>query len=113
MRYTPQIGILLDMIGDRDLRIRKEGYSMNYAPGIVEHVWDYAARLGVNVFVDEQMGPITDDHLPLLTAGIPCINLIDLDYPYHHTLEDTPDKCSPESLEQVGKVVLAVIYNPI
>lgn len=111
-RYLPRLGILLDMIGDRDLKIKKEGYSINFAPGIVEMVWDYAARLGSHAFVDETMGPITDDHLPLLNAGIPCINLIDLEYPYHHTISDTPDKCSAESLEQVGRVVLAVLYNP-
>lgn len=111
-RYTPQIGVLLDMIGDKNLKIMKEGYSMNYAPGVVDFVWGYASRLGVGEFVAENMGPITDDHLPLLKAGIPCINLIDLDYDYHHTVQDTPDKCSPESLEKIGRVVLAVVYNP-
>ena len=111
-RYTPQIGLLLDMIGDKDLKLMKEGYSMHYAPGVVDFVWGYASRLGISEFVGEQMGPITDDHLPLLKVGIPCINLIDLDYDFHHTIEDTPDKCSPESLEKVGKVALAVVYNP-
>ena len=111
-RYTPQIGLLLDMIGDKNLKLMKEGYSMHYAPGVVDFVWSYASRLGISEFVAEETGPITDDHLPLLKAGIPCINLIDLDYAYHHTVEDTPDKCSPESLEKVGKVALAVVYNP-
>jgi len=111
-RYAPQLGLLLDMIGDKDLRIMKEGHSVFYAPGVVDAVWNYASRIGLPAFSSDTMGPITDDHLPLLKVGIPIINLIDLDYPAHHTTTDTPDKCSPESLEQVGKLALAVIYNP-
>lgn len=110
-QYTPFMGILLDMIGDRDLKIKKEGYSVQYAPDVVNLVWSYASRIGATAFSPETTIPITDDHLPLLQVGIPCINIIDFDYPYHHTIEDTVDKCSPESLEQVGRVVLAVIYN--
>ena len=112
VRYTPQIGILLDMIGDKDLKLMREGYSLKYAPGVVDFVWSYASRLGVEEFVTEKMGTITDDHLPLLKDGIHCIDLNDLDYAYHHTVQDTPDKCSPESLEKVGRVVLEVVYNP-
>jgi Zn-dependent M28 family amino/carboxypeptidase len=51
-----------------------------------------------------------DDHVPLIEAGVPCIDIIDFDYPYWHTTEDTPDKCSAESLEMVGKLILALIY---
>ncbi len=111
-RYSPYIGLLLDMVGEKGVQIKKEGHSMNFAPDVVNVVWNYASRLGVDAFSSERTGPITDDHLPLLRAGIRCINLIDLDYPQHHTLQDTPDKCSPESLEQIAKVALAVVYNP-
>jgi glutaminyl-peptide cyclotransferase len=47
-----------------------------------------------------------DDHTPFLQAGIPAVLLIDFDYPYWHTVEDTVDKVSPESLEAVGKTLL-------
>ncbi len=50
-----------------------------------------------------------DDHVFLLAKGIPCIDVIDFDYPHWHTLADTPDKCAPESLEQVGKALLRAI----
>jgi Zn-dependent M28 family amino/carboxypeptidase len=52
-----------------------------------------------------------DDHIPLLQIGIPCIDLIDLDYPYWHTISDTPDKCSASSLDQVGRVLVHLIYT--
>ncbi len=110
--YVPFLGILLDMVGDRDLQIYKEINSVRYAPAVVDFVWNYAARLGIGSFVHQQRHEITDDHLPLLEVGIPCIDLIDFDYPYWHTVQDTPDKCSPQSLRDVGRVVLAVVYNP-
>ncbi len=112
VRYNPFLGVLLDMIGDKDLRILKEGFSMQFAPDVVNIVWSYAARLGLNAFSNERMGPVTDDHVALLKVGIPCIDLLDFDYPYWHTLQDTPDKCSPESLSQTGRLLLALIYDP-
>ncbi len=112
VRYNPFIGILLDMVGDSDLQIYKEINSVRYAPAVVDLVWSYAARLGIDVFINEPRHEVADDHVPLLQAGIPCIDIIDFDYPYWHTVHDTPDKCSPASLEKVGKVVLAVVYNP-
>jgi glutaminyl-peptide cyclotransferase len=112
----PMYGILLDMIGDAQLEITKEGNSLNFAPDIVEKVWLAAQGLNVKQFVNEEQADIIDDHLPLNKAGIRTIDLIDFNYPdatnkYWHTLQDTPDKCSPESLEAVGKVLLDIIYN--
>ncbi len=112
VRYTPRYGLLLDMVGDRDLQIYKEGNSMRYAPDVVNRVWSLALRLGINEFAAESKFEVADDHVPLLMAGIPCIDIIDFDYPHWHTLADTPDKCSPESLEKVGRVLLAAIYSP-
>lgn len=109
--YNPKFGILLDMIGDSDLQIYIEQYSQHYAPQIVKQVWEIAEGLGVPEFIPELGHAVIDDHLPLLEVGIPCIDIIDFDYPYWHTLEDTPDKCSPESLEKVGQVVVEVIYR--
>jgi len=110
--YNPRYGILLDMVGDRNLNLYKEGNSVRYAPDVVNRVWGIAQRLGISEFMVEQRYEIADDHVPLLNVGIPCIDIIDFDYPHWHTLADTPDKCSPESLEKVGRVVLAAIYNP-
>ena len=114
--FRPAFGILLDMIGDAQLEIRKERYSLNFAPDIVDLIWSTARDLGVQQFSDNRQGWVTDDHLPLNNAGIKTIDLIDFNYPdetnrYWHTTEDTPDKCSPESLEAVGTVLLHVIYQ--
>lgn len=108
--YRPAFGILLDMVGDRDLQIYQEHNSLKYAPRVVNRVWKTAAALGLPSFHAEPRYQVTDDHLPLLEAGIPCVDLIDFDYPYWHTTEDTPDKCSPESLAEVGRLLLALIY---
>jgi glutaminyl-peptide cyclotransferase len=114
--FPPSYGILLDMVGDKELEIPKEGYSIKYAPDIIEKVWTAAKYLNKPQFLDETSAEIIDDHLPLNQAGIKTIDLIDLNYPdesnkYWHTLQDTPDKCSAESLEAVGDVLLYIIYN--
>jgi glutaminyl-peptide cyclotransferase len=114
--YHPEFGILLDMVGDRQLQISKEQYSMKYAPEIVTKVWSAARDRGITQFTDGEQGWVMDDHLPLLEAGIKTIDLIDFDYPdetnrYWHTTEDTPDKCSPESLTAVGTLLLSVIAS--
>ena len=114
--YAPVFAILLDMVGDKQLEIKREPYSLRFAPDIVNLVWSTAKEIGVSQFADAEQRPVADDHLPLNEAGIRTIDLIDFDYPdetnkYWHTLEDTPDKCSSESLEAVGKVLLTVIYR--
>jgi hypothetical protein len=111
-RYRPEFGILLDMVGDSDLQIYQEENSLRLAPHIVEKVWKRADKLGLNEFLPSPGYEVTDDHLPLLQAGIPCIDLIDFDYPHWHTTEDTPDKCSPQSLTQVGQLLLSLLYDP-
>ncbi len=114
--YRPVFGILLDMVGDASLELPRERYSVEFAPDVVDLVWGTAARLGVTQFVNTVQGRVTDDHLPLNAAGIRTIDIIDFDYPdptnrYWHTLQDTPDKCSPSSLEAVGTVVMTVVYE--
>lgn len=108
--YRPRYGILLDMIGDKDLKIKKEAYSNYYAPQVVERVWNAARKLNLDVFSDSLSDPIIDDHYPFLEKGIPVIDIIDFDYDYWHTTADTPDKCSPQSLQMIGDVLLEVIY---
>ena len=111
----PAWGILLDMVGDRDLQILREGYSERLAPAVNERVWRAARELGRPEFVDAVGQAILDDHLPLLEVGVPMIDLIDFSYgpanSWWHTLEDTPDKCAPASLQAVGQVVLRTLYN--
>lgn len=112
--YQPVFGVLFDMIGDADLRIALEDHSAQRAPEVVERVWSKAEAMGRgDVFVRRSAGPITDDHLPLLDAGLKVIDVIDLVYgpgnSYHHTLQDTMDKISAASLKIVGDVALALL----
>lgn len=107
----PIFGVLFDMVGDRDLRLPKEPNSLIAVPDVVEMVWKTAASMGYgHIFVDEPYGgPITDDHIPLLEAGMRVIDVIDIDYASWHTTADTPDKLSAASLEAVGNVAVGVI----
>ena len=108
--YRPLFGILWDMIGDRDLRIPKEGNSVEKAGDVVDRVWQVAGELGyAQYFTPDNIGPITDDHMPLLAKGLPVIDVIDLDYPWHHTPDDTIDKVSSISLKIVGDVAWAML----
>ena len=99
----PRALILVDMIGDRDLNIRRDTYS---TPWITDILWASAARLGYGRhFLNEPL-PVEDDHAPFLKAGVPAALLIDFDYPPWHTADDTLDKLSARSLAVVGDVVL-------
>lgn len=98
-------GINLDMVGDRDLRLPVEGFSMRRAPELVKAFWDVGAGLYPQVFVKQVTPPVFDDHAPFQEAGFPYIDVIDFEYPFWHTPEDTPDKCSADSLEAVGRTV--------
>ena len=97
--------ILVDMIGDRDLRLKRESRS---TPWLTDTIWAAAKRLKRDQFSDEST-PIDDDHIPFLEAGVPAVDLIDLDYPDWHTGGDTLDKVSARSLEVVGEVLLAAL----
>jgi len=112
VKEKPDYGILLDMVGDKDLHIPKEQFSNRNAPEIVEKVWKVAKLAGYgDVFVDKEGYMVSDDHLPIIFAGVKCIDIIDFDYAYWHTLDDTPDKCSAKSLKIVGDVVARVVYE--
>lgn len=107
----PEFGILLDMVGDSTLKIYKEGYSVKFAPALVDTIFSIAKELNFKEFIPAVKHYIIDDHLPLNEAGIPTINIISFEYKYWHTLNDTPDKCSAKSLETVGTVVLHLLYT--
>jgi glutaminyl-peptide cyclotransferase len=94
--------VLVDMIGDRDLRIKRESKSTAW---LTDVIWGVAAGLGRPQFVNEELEVIYD-HLIFLDAGVPAVDLIDFEYPAWHTPEDTLDKVSAASLQVVGDVVL-------
>jgi Zn-dependent M28 family amino/carboxypeptidase len=99
--------ILLDMIGDKNLLIKRDSYS---TPWLVDAIWGAAARLGHGEF-SSQLSTVEDDHLAFLRAGIPSVDIIDLDNyaPYWHTAQDDLAHVSAKSLQIVGDVVLAAL----
>jgi len=102
--------IVVDMVGDKDLEIFREGYSQSSAPELVDLVWLTASKLGYGQqFLDGVRYTIDDDHVPYIERGLPAMDVIDFDYPYWHTLQDTPDKVSARSLEVVGRVLHSVV----
>lgn len=102
--------ILVDMIGDADLDIQKETLS---TPWLSDLVYQAATNLGYQSHFYEVRAEIQDDHLPFLKVGVPSVDIIDLDYGYnnvyHHSVQDTLDKLSPQSLAISGDVVLETI----
>jgi len=104
MQVRPQAVVVVDMIGDADLNIYLE---RNSNVGIRTEIWSTAAKLGYSKqFINQEKFSMEDDHTPFLEAGIPAVDLIDFDYPYWHTTQDTPDKVSAKSLQAVGDTLL-------
>ena len=101
--------ILIDMIGDRDLQIRRETNSTTW---LTETIWAAAKRVGHGgTFIDAPTA-IEDDHLPFLKAGVPSVDIIDLDYTAWHNEQECCDdlsRVSARSLQIVGEVVLAAL----
>jgi glutaminyl-peptide cyclotransferase len=97
--------VLVDMIGDADLGIKREAQSTPWLTGII---WDAAARLGRKEFLAEET-PIEDDHIPFLEVGVAAVDLIDLEYEPWHTPQDTMDKLSAKSFQAVGDVLVAAL----
>ena len=117
-----QFGILLDLVGDKEARFPQEELSVRYAPDIVRLVWTSARDLAVPNFRVEAHAGIIDDHIALnTTAGVKTINIIDAELvgqvakeprrKYWHTHRDTPDQCSPLTLQNVGRVLLHVLLG--
>jgi glutaminyl-peptide cyclotransferase len=128
--YRAQYAILLDMVGARHAKFYKEGYSMKYAPKIVEKVWAAASKAGFGeTFNTQQVGGIFDDHLPVNEiAGIPTIDIVQFGPStqvmglqpddeketfgfYHHTMFDNMDVIDSATLKAVGQTLLQVIYG--
>jgi Zn-dependent M28 family amino/carboxypeptidase len=107
-KYAYRWGVLLDMVADADLQMYQERHGMMWEDTrpLVKQIWDTARRLGVREFVARERIDVRDDHLPLHDIGhIPACDLIDFQYPYWHTQQDLPERCSALSLAKVGWVV--------
>lgn len=103
LAVSPQKVVVLDMIGDADQQLY---YEQNSSQQLAIEIWAIASGLGYEAhFIPEPKYTIIDDHLPFLERFIPAVDIIDFDYPYWHTVEDTADKVAPESLERVGRTL--------
>jgi Zn-dependent M28 family amino/carboxypeptidase len=118
--YSARYGILLDMVGAEDAVFPMEGYSMQFAPDLVNKVWSLASKMGYsNYFVFERSAPVTDDHFFINTlAGIPCIDIIHYRPgmyggfgKFWHTHNDNMSSIHKPTLHAVGRVVLEHIYQ--
>jgi Zn-dependent M28 family amino/carboxypeptidase len=108
--YPPLYAVLFDMVGDKDLNIYYEGNSQAVAPEVVDRVWRTARDLGYGrYFLPGVKHTLIDDHVSLQRAGVHAIDVVDFDYPYWHTPDDTVDKVAAASLQIVGDVAVALV----
>jgi glutaminyl-peptide cyclotransferase len=98
--------ILVDMIADRDLRLKRESYSTRWLTDII---WNAAKQQQLDAYFVPETTQIEDDHLPFLAAGVPSVDIIDLEYAPWHTAGDTLDAVSARSLQIVGDAVVAAL----
>ncbi len=98
--------VLIDMIGDRNLGVRRDGYS---TPWLTDIIWNAARAQKLDSYFLAESTRIEDDHLPFLEAGVPSVDIIDLEYEPWHTAQDTLEAVSARSLQIVGDVVLAAL----
>lgn len=122
--YNPRFAILLDMVGGKGAQFPKEGYSMEYAPSLVNEIWRIGQEFGYSdLFLDEMGQKVADDHIIVQRiTGIPMINIIhhyvneegNLEFAeYWHTQNDDIDIIDKEVMGKVGHVLLELIYNRI
>lgn len=118
--YSAKYGILLDMIGAKHAAFGREGYSIQYAMGTLNKIWDLAQKMGYgDLFQNYNSGAIADDHYYInRIAKIPMVDIINRPMKtesgfgdYHHTHEDNIDVIDPRTLRVVGQVVTAVLYR--
>lgn len=107
----PVAGFLFDLVGDRDLNIHPEAISVRRAANLVAMVLEGARATGAKNFHEDPRHELVDDHVPLLDAGLPAVDIIDFDYAAWHTHRDTPDQVSPESLAEVSRVAAWLVYR--
>ncbi len=103
--------LVIDMVGDKDLEIFKESHSFKGSASFLDRIYRVAKEQGIQSLNEEIKYTIYDDHYPFHRMGIPSTVLIDFDYPYWHTLQDTLDKCSIESMFSVFSIVVKVVED--
>ena len=116
--YQAQFGILLDMVGAKGAQFYREHFSEYYAGWVVDKVWGKASELGLDqVFVNQRGGGVTDDHVNVIRAGIPCIDIIQYQPnsyssfgDYWHTQNDDMRNVDRSTLDAVGRVLMEIIY---
>ena len=107
LEKKPDAVIVIDMVGDKDLNIHREG---NSDPELTDALFGLAQKLKLEKhFINTQKYTMYDDHIPFIEQGIPAVDLIDFDYPWWHTTEDTADKLSEESLQAVYQLLFAYL----
>ncbi len=106
-------GILIDMIGDKNLEIPKEGFSYLYSKKTTESVWQLAKEYFGYAFFKDKIGRfIVDDHYPFLKKGVPFVNIIDFQYQHWHKLSDIKENCSIKNMEKILKLLKHIANNP-
>ena len=116
--YQAQFAILLDMVGAPGAQFYREYFSDQYASWVIDRVWNKAADLGLShIFVNQRGGGVTDDHLNVIRAGIPCIDIIQFQPDtesgfgdYWHTHNDDMRNIDPSTLNAVGRVLMEIVY---
>ena len=108
--FKIEVGVNLDLIADFDQQFKIEEYSLRTAKKQTNQIWNIGQRHYPKNFSKQKISAILDDHVPFIKAGIPYLDIIDLDYQHWHTSKDTPENCSVESLERVGKVTNEWIF---
>lgn len=110
IRDRYRFGIVVDMVGDANQEIFRDEFSQKFVTKLNDFVWSTARKLNLSTFQDTTRHAMIDDHLSLNVGGVPAVLIIDFDYPYWHTEYDRPDRCSAESLENVGRLLAQIVY---
>ena len=111
LEQKPDAVIVIDMIGDADLNVYRE---KNSDAVLNDVLFGLAEKLGFSKqFINAEKYTMYDDHIPFIEQGIPAADLIDFDYPWWHTLNDTADKLSEESLQAVYKLLYTYLTTRV
>ena len=110
--YRPAGVILLDMVGGKGTRVRREGTSQERSRPLLDYVFSRAAALELDYFEPADGTPVYDDHIPFLQVGIPAIDLFGYDYPAWHTLGDDLTQVDRDKLAQVITLLVDIVYGP-
>lgn len=109
--YHPVAAILLDMVGGKGTTVKREGYSQENSPELMDYVFARARALHLNTFNSSPGAPMIDDHVPLLRAGIHTIDLFGYDFAPWHTLKDDGTAVDRPRVEEVGILLRDIVFN--